>query len=30
MDVVFILALLALYGASHWLIRAVGRLGGGT
>lgn len=28
MDVVFILALLALYAASHWLIRAVSALGG--
>jgi hypothetical protein len=28
MDVVFILALLALYATSHWLIHAVSRLGG--
>jgi hypothetical protein len=28
MDVVFLLALLALYAASHWLIHAVSRLRG--
>jgi hypothetical protein len=27
MDVVFVLALLALYGATHWLILALSRLG---
>jgi hypothetical protein len=28
MDVIFILAMLALYAATHWLILAVARLGG--
>jgi hypothetical protein len=28
MDVIFVLALLALYAATHWLILAVARLGG--
>jgi hypothetical protein len=28
MDVIFLLALLALYAATHWLILAVARLGG--
>jgi hypothetical protein len=27
MDVIFILALLALYAATHWLIRGVAHLG---
>jgi len=30
MDVVFILALLALYGATHGLIRSLSSLGGGA
>jgi len=30
MDALFILALLGLYGVSHWLIRAISRLGGPT
>jgi hypothetical protein len=28
MDVMFILALLALYAVTHWLIRGLARLGG--
>jgi hypothetical protein len=28
MDVIFVLAVLALYAATHWLILAVARLGG--
>jgi hypothetical protein len=28
MDAIFILALLALYAVSHWLIGAIARLGG--
>jgi len=28
MDVIFILALLALYAATHWLIVVIARLGG--
>jgi len=29
MDAIFILIILALYAVTHWLVRAVGRLGGG-
>jgi hypothetical protein len=28
MDLVFILIIIALYAATHWLIRALSRLGG--
>jgi len=29
MDVVYLVIVLALYGATHWLVKAVSRLGGG-
>jgi hypothetical protein len=28
MDALFILIVVALYGVTHWMIRAIGRLGG--